>query len=237
MKLGIIGAMESEVKHLCASLEDGVFTKHAGMDFCEGTLHGCNVVVVRCGIGKICAATCAQILVDLYGVTHIINTGVAGSVDNEVGIEDMVVSTEVIHHDVDVTALGYALCEVPGLHSITFKADPVLREAAVEACKQTDAQINIHVGRTASGDQFIAKAQDRKHISELTGALCCEMEGASIAQTCFMNKIPFVIVRAISDNADGSATIIYNEFEAKAAQQCAAVIERMVSILNKETEL
>ena len=229
MKLGIIGAMESEVKHLCASLEDGVFTKHAGMDFCEGTLHGCNVVVVRCGIGKICAATCAQILVDLYGVTHIINTGVAGSVDNEVGIEDMVVSTEVIHHDVDVTALGYALCEVPGLHSITFKADPVLREAAVEACKQTDAQINIHVGRTASGDQFIAKAQDRKHISELTGALCCEMEGGAIAQICCQNEVPFVIIRAISDKADGSAEMDYTEFEHAAAVRCAAITRYMIT--------
>lgn len=231
MKTGIIGAMDVEVAYLKGHLEDLQASRHAGRDFCEGTLGSVPVVVVQCGVGKVNAAVCAQVLVDLFGVTHIINTGVAGSLNNALDIGDVLVSVDAVHHDVDATNFGYELGEVPGLGVARFEADSALRKAAVEAVRAVAPEIAVMEGRVASGDRFVREDADKRAIKERFDADCCEMEGCSIAQTAWLNGVPFVIVRAISDKADGSSEVEYPVFERQAAEHCAKIVEYLVAHL------
>lgn len=228
MKYGIIGAMESEVEHLKAELRDAQQHARAGMQFYEGFLGNTAVVVVRCGVGKVDAALCAQVLVDLFHVDAIINTGVAGAVDSRLNVGDVVISIDAVHHDVDATRLGYAYGEVPDLGCIFFEADADLRTKAREAVVKVAPEINCIEGRVASGDQFISSPSEKERLLSRFNAACCEMEGASIAHAAWLNKLPFVIVRAISDKADGSAMVDYPSFVAEAALRCAKIVEYMV---------
>ena len=226
-KIGIIGAMELEVEALKAQMTDLCVTTRAGMDFCEGTLNGTAVVVVRCGIGKVNAALCVQILADLFHVTHVINTGIAGSLNPKLDIGDILISRDAIHHDVDVRIFGYPLGEVPQLGIRAFPADEAMGQKALALCHgQTD--FHAVLGRVVSGDQFISDAavKDRL-IAEFAGD-CAEMEGASIAQGAWLNGLPFLIVRAISDKADGSAELDYPTFERMAAQHCAKLVHALL---------
>lgn len=224
MKLGIIGAMDVEVATIRDRMEEAYTFERAHMQFCEGVLHGLPAVVVRCGVGKVNAAACAQILVDCYEVSHVINTGVAGSLDNRIEIGDVVVSTDVVHHDMDATGLGYALGEIPQLNVDTFEADETLRQAAIKACGVVVPGISVFEGRVASGDQFVSDYARKQSIREHFDAMCCEMEGASIAQVCWLNNVPFVVVRVISDKADGSKKVLYPIFEKRSAERCADII-------------
>lgn len=229
-KLGIIGAMDIEVESLKKQLENLTVTQKAGSDFYAGTLQGLSVVVVRCGIGKVNAAICAQILCDLFQVTHIINTGIAGSLDAALDIGDLVVSDQVIHHDFDCFHFGYPHCTIPGMPT-GFPADPDLMAMAVAAAQKVHPD-HVRVGTVASGDQFVADPKLKNSIIEKTGAQCTEMEGAAIAQTAYRNGVPFVILRAISDKADDSAEMDYPTFEALAAQRCAAVVTALAEKLS-----
>lgn len=225
-RLGIIGAMAVEVDLLRSHLEQRHDEQCLGMDVSTGELCGTPVVVVRCGIGKVNAASCAQMLVLRYGVTAIVNTGVAGSLDASIDIGDVVVSTDAVQHDMDVAGLGYEPGFVPGL-GLSFAADDRLRERAVAAVRAVAPDVGVHQGRVASGDQFVSSAKQKERIVQTFGALCCEMEGAAIAQTCSIAQVPFVVVRAISDKADGSAHVDYPTFEAEAAAHCARIVEHM----------
>lgn len=228
MKIGIIGAMEVEVDYLKKQIEDVTVTRLSGMEFFEGTLGGVEVVVVKCGIGKVNAAACAQAMAGNFGVTHVINTGIAGSLDNRIDIGDIVVSTDAVHHDVDVTNLGYERGQIPGVDVLAFPASAELRVAAVRAVREDAPEVRALEGRVASGDQFVCTDAEKERITSTFGALCCEMEGASIAQVCYSNDVPFVIVRAISDKADGSSHVDYPTFERDAARHCARIVERVV---------
>ena len=229
VRTGIIGAMEEEVKTLKGALTNAKTTTVAGVEFCEGTLDNADVVIVECGIGKVNAGICAQLLINLYGVDRIINTGVAGSLDASIDIGDIVVSTDAVQHDFDLTPLGYAPGEMIGLGSNSFPADPVLRENAVRAVRECAPEIHVFEGRVCTGDQFISSSEQKKDIISKFGGLCCEMEGGAIAQVCHQNGIPFVILRAISDKADGSAEMNYNEFVHDAAVRCAAITRYMIA--------
>lgn len=220
--------MEVEVKHLISHIEGATTTTLAHMDFVEGTLFGTPAVVVQCGVGKINAAVCAEILISHFHVTHVINTGVAGSLNNMLNIGDILVSVDAVHHDMDVTNLGYQPGEVPGLGTVAFPADPSLRAAALDAARNSDLGISAMEGRVASGDQFVRDQAEKDRIIRTFHADCAEMEGASIAHTCWLNDVPFVIVRAISDKADGSASMSYPEFERKAAHDCARIVRELV---------
>lgn len=228
-KIGIIGAMEVEVEYLKEQLEDVRVTKRANMEFNEGVLGGVPVVVVKCGIGKINAGICAQVLCDLYDVTHVINTGVAGSLDSAINIGDVVVSVDAVHHDFDLTNVGYEPGQVPDIDVLAFPADPELRAAAVEAVRSAAPEIGVFEGRVASGDQFVHTDEEKRRIVSAFGGRCCEMEGASIAHVCYLNGVPFVIVRAISDKADGSSSVDYPTFEKVAARHCAQIVEHMLA--------
>ena len=225
-KLGIIGAMEIEVAILKSKLEDQKVTKIGPMEFFEGRLAGCEVVIVMCGVGKVHAAMCTQVLCSNFGVTHIVNTGVAGSLDAGLDICDVLVSTDAVQHDMDVHYLGYEVGRVPGLNTTSFAADERLRKLAFEESERIRPG-HTRLGRVATGDQFVAAQELKNRIIERTGANCTEMEGGAIAQVSYENQVPFVILRAISDKADHSAEMDYPTFERMAAEHCAAVTEAL----------
>ena len=221
-----------EVANLKEAMKKEREVVRAGMRFCEGTIGGTEVVVVQCGIGKVNAGLCVQILCDLFDVTHLINTGVAGSLDEEINVGDVVVSIDAMYHDMDVTGLGYVPGQVPQMDVLSFAADPMLREAAVKACREAAPEIGVFEGRVVSGDQFICDRAKKNEIKKIFGGLCTEMEGAAIAQAAYVNGVPFVIVRAISDKADESVIVAYDVFEAQAARHCTSIIEHMVKSLS-----
>lgn len=212
-KLGIIGAMDEEVNLLKISMKDINLKKVASMDFYEGTLMGKEIVVVRCGIGKVNAAVCTQILADLYQVDAVINTGVAGSLRNEIDIADIVLSTDALQHDMDATGFGYEHGIIPRMDSSVFEADKTLLAIAKEVCAEVIPEVGIHTGRIVSGDQFISDSSKKEWLVEKFDGSCTEMEGAAIAQAAYLNGLPFLIIRAISDKADHSAEMAYEEFE------------------------
>lgn len=230
-RIGIIGAMDLEVEHLKDEMQISRIVDKAGMEFYTGTLKGVDVVIVRSGIGKVNAGLCAQILADVFQVTHIINTGVAGSLNAKLDIGDILISRDALYHDVDVRIFGYQLGEVPQMGCREFKADKAMIEAAVSSCKEVNPDIHVEVGRILSGDQFISdKAKKETLIADFQGD-CTEMEGAAIAHSAYLNKIPFVIIRAISDKADDSAEMDYPTFEREAAKHSAKLVEHMITLL------
>lgn len=227
-KIGIIGAMELEVEQLKAEMTVSKIEKRAGMDFYEGSLNGASVVVVRCGIGKVNAALCVQILADIYEATHIINTGVAGSLNATLNIGDILISKDALHHDMDVTIFGYQPGEVPQMGFREFVADERMTFLAKAACEKVNPDIHVVLGRVVSGDQFISSKEVKERLISQFQGDCTEMEGASIAHGAFLNGLPFVIIRAISDKADDSAEMDYPTFEKAAAKHSAALVKELV---------
>ena len=225
-KLGIIGAMQEEVETLLALMENKKELHKAGSVFYEGILEGLPAVIVQCGVGKVNAAMCAQVLCDLFDVTHLVNTGIAGSLCAELDIGDLVVSRDAMHHDVDAVHFGYPYGKIPGMDVISFPADDTLVNYAFEAAESVNPG-HTKIGRVASGDQFVAVKEVKERIIANTQGLCTEMEGAAIAQTAYRNGIPFVILRAISDKADDSAEMDYPTFERIAAHRCAEVTRNL----------
>ena len=232
-KLGIIGAMTMEVETLVSSMEEAEKKTIAGSDFFEGRLEGLPCVVVQCGVGKVNAALCAQILCTAFGVTHLVNTGIAGSLSNDLDIADLLVSQDAMYHDFDCVPFGYPYGQVPGLDTLAFPADERLMAYAFQAAEAVNPG-HTKLGRVASGDQFIADREKKAFIIEKTRAMCTEMEGAAIAQTAYRNGIPFVILRAISDKADDSAEMDYPSFETLAAHRCAQVTSLLAKKLVEE---
>ena len=230
IKLGIIGAMEEELETLLSSMEGKSCSLHSGSAFYQGALEGLPVVIVQCGIGKVNAAICTQILIDLFRVTHILNTGIAGSLSPQLDIGDLVISRDAMYHDVDCGAFDYPLGKVPGMDTVAFPADEALIHNAWEAAEAENPG-HTRIARIASGDQFICEKEKKDRIISITGGDCTEMEGAAIAQTAYRAGVPFVILRAISDKADDSAEMDYPTFERIAAHRCASVTRRVARTL------
>lgn len=229
VKTGIIGAMNEEVDSLKEAMTEKKVTTIAGMDFCEGKLDGQEVVVVKCGMGKVNAGVCAELLIDEFGANRVINTGVAGSLDAEINIGDIVVSTDAVQHDFDLSPIGYAKGELDSPRLTAIPADEEMRERAVTAVKEAAPEVAVFEGRVCSGDQFIASREQKDAIVSDFGGMCCEMEGGAIAQVCYLNNTPFVIIRAISDKADDSEEMSYEKFEEEAAKNCAAITRYMIT--------
>ena len=229
--IGIIGAMEEEVAKLKENMQIEKELTKASMVFCQGTLNGKEVVVVRSGIGKVNAAMCVQILVDEFQVEGVMNTGIAGSLDARIDIGDIVISKDTLQHDMDATNFGYALGEVPRLGTLAFMADEHYVELAKEANAMVNPEIHTFVGRIVSGDCFVSSKEVKERIKKNFDAYCTEMEGAAIAQAAWLNKIPFVIIRAISDKADDSAAMAYEEFEKQAIAHSVRLTEKFVELL------
>ena len=228
MMIGIIGAMEEEVAALKKEMNIAEVLDYASMQFCKGELCGKQVVIVRSGIGKVNASLCAQILVDKFGVDTLINTGIAGSLDAAIDIGDMVISTDLVEHDMDATIFGDPLGQVPRMDTFSFPADPVLVEKAVEANKEANPDIYTFTGRIVSGDQFVSSSEIKDKLVQHFGARCTEMEGAAIAHAAYLNKVSCVIIRAISDKADNSATMDYPTFEKQAIEHSVRLVRNLL---------
>ena len=230
MKLGIIGAMQVEVEILLSCLKNKKETSVAGSAFYEGTLEGLEVAIVQCGVGKVNAAICAQILCDCFGVTHLVNTGIAGSLDAKLDIGDLLICKDAMYHDFDCVHFGYEMGKVPGMDVVAFPADAAMIQLASQAAEAVHPG-HVTVGRVVSGDLFVAERTAKDRIIATTQGLCTEMEGAAIAQTAYRNGVPFVILRAISDKADNSAEMDYPTFERIAAHRCAQVTQHLAKQL------
>ena len=227
--LGIIGAMDQEVSILKEKMEVKKIDKRASMEFYVGILNGKEVVIVKCGVGKVNAAVCTQILADCYQVEAVINTGVAGSLRAEINIGDIVVSTDALQHDMDASGFGYRIGQIPRVDTFAFEADEKLRELAIECNQKVNPEIQAFPGRVVSGDQFISDKAKKEWLIEQFSASCTEMEGAAIAQAAYLNGIPFLIIRAISDKADDSAGMDYAAFEAQAIKHSVNLLLEMAS--------
>ena len=227
-RIGIIGAMVPEIEKLKDAMTIEYTETIASMEFCVGVLEDQEVVVVQCGMGKVNAGLCAHTLINKFNVTRVINTGAAGSLDNRLDIGDFVISTDAVQHDFDVSPIGFVKGEIPYTGLYAFQADPELRELAKKALSEYEVGVHYLEGRVCTGDQFIATPEQKQTILDNFGGLCCEMEGGAIAQACYLNNIPFVIIRAVSDKADGSDMEDYSEFEKKAAERCAFMVLRMI---------
>ena len=232
-KLGIIGAMQEEVETLLARMENKKELNKVGSTFYDGILEGLPAVIVQCGVGKVNAAMCTQVLCDLFEVTHIVNTGIAGSLCADLDIGDLVVSRDAMYHDVDAVHFGYPFGKVPGMDVVAFPADDRMVNYAYDAAEAVNPG-HTKIGRVATGDQFVAVKELKERIIANTNGLCTEMEGAAIAQTAYRNGVPFVILRAISDKADDSAQMDYPTFERIAAHRCAEVTCKLARQLTAE---
>ena len=226
MKVGIIGAMDVEVNLLKESMNITRETVKAGMTFCEGKLGSTDAVIAKFGMGKVNAGICTQILIDSFNVTHIINTGVAGALNDNLNIGDIVVSSDAVQDDFDVTHIGFRRGEIPYTGKIAFEADKTLRAKAVEAVHAAAPGVKVIEGRICSGDQFNSKREVFDEIISAFKGDCIEMEAGAIGQVCYLNDIPFVSVRAISDKI-GTPFEDYKKIEADIAKLCASVTRYM----------
>lgn len=230
MKIGIIGAMDIEVDELISSMKSIEKQEISGIDYYAGSLEGRDVVVAKCGVGKVNAAICAQTMILKYSPFMIINIGVAGSLDSKLKIADLVISDFVVQHDYDITAFGYEAGYISGLNLVKIPCDQELIHKLESAAKLLE-DTNVFVGTVASGDQFVSNKQKKDSIVNNFKALCTEMEGASIGHTCYINKVKFCIVRSISDNADGSAHMDFPQFSLLAANKSSALIKNFLQNL------
>ena len=229
--IGIIGAMEEEVNKLKEVMTGVEVRQIASMDFYKGKLAGKDAVVVRSGIGKVNAGICTQLLISIYGADSIINTGIAGSLNADIDIGDIVLSTDALQHDVDAGAFGYELSVIPRMETSVFKADDRLIKAAKSACEKVNPDVKVFEGRVVSGDQFIADRAKKEWLCEHFSPMCTEMEGAAIAQAAYLNRVPFLIIRAISDKADDSAHMDYPAFEAKAIEHTVKLVKELAAVI------
>ncbi len=234
--IGIIGAMEEEIIVIRRKMNITNTRSIASMEFYEGEMEGQKIVLVRCGIGKVNAAVCTQVLIDIFGVSYIINTGVAGGLHPDINIGDIIISSDTVEHDMDVTAFGHEKGFIPRMDKQFFEADKWLVEIARKGAGQLQGSQKVYVGRIASGDQFISSMKVKEEIYTNFTAYCAEMEGAAIAHTCFLNKVPFVVIRAISDKADQSAEVNFDDFVNLAARNASKIIEEMILEISKTKE-
>ena len=227
-RIGIIGAMEPEVALLKEASTDLKTTEIAGTTFVEGLMGSRKVVIAQCGMGKVNAALCAHTMIQQFVCDAIINSGVAGSLSDELEIGDFVISKQASQHDFDASPIGFQKAEIPYTGLTAFQADPTLIEAATSAAKAVVGESHYRLGAICSGDQFIIDVKKKESLHEEFRALCCEMEGGAIAQACHLNGVPWVIIRCISDKPDGSEIVNFEEFSAKAARKGSEVVQYMI---------
>ena len=229
--IGIIAAMDKEIDDLKSMMDqDSLEIRDiSSMEFYKGTFGKRQVVLVRSGIGKVNAAVATEILCSLYNCRAIINTGIAGSLDAEINIGDIVLSTDALEHDMDVTGLGYERGVIPDQEISIYEADEKLRKVAYDSCRKVNPDINVYEGRVISGDKFVSDSETKKDLVSTFNGMCTEMEGASIAHVAWLNKIPYLVIRAISDKADNSAEMDYPEFQKKAIEHSVRLVSEILS--------
>ena len=227
MTIGIICALDIEAESIVQTMTDRKSEDIGGIRFEVGKISDKTVVCAICGIGKVCAAMCAQTMIVKYSPDAVINTGIAGTLTEELGVGDIALSTALVQHDIDVydldrTPLGHH----PSLGIIEFPADKTIVDKIEAIIK--DLGMKVKRGVIATGDQFISKTEIKEKLSSVFGAIACEMEGGAIAQVCYMNKVPFAVVRSISDGANENSFEDYNEFKTFSAKKSSELAIRFV---------
>ncbi len=222
MRYGIICAMDEELKDLLGNLDERTDSTVGGTEFYKGKLKGSEVVLVRCGIGKVQSGIVTALLIVEFGVDCVINSGSAGGIGEGLHVGDVVISTGAAYHDADATAFGYAMGQLPGQPQV-FKADEGLVDRLAAAAGRTD--LNVRKGLIVTGDQFVSSDEKIAEIRKIyPDALCCEMEGAAVAQAAYQLGVPFAVVRAMSDNGNGEAAQSFDEFIIDAGRRSARMI-------------
>lgn len=228
-KIGIIGAMDEEVAYLKSIAQNKIEEN----GFTSGTIDGVQVVIAMSGIGKVNAAICTQKMISEYKVTNVINTGIAGAIAHRLKVLDFVASTDAVYHDFDVTGFGYEPTVIPRMETSAFPADEKMQKAAIETFTELSntevfANHKIISGRIASGDQFISNKDVKNRIIDICNPSCVEMEGAAIAHTCFVNQIPYLVLRCMSDTADDGDESTYKFNDKIAAEMSAKLVQNIV---------
>ena len=223
--IGIIGALELETKALVQEMEQKETAVISGVTFVKGILWGKETVVATCGVGKVFAALCAEAMILNYQPRLIINSGIAGALAPELHILDVAIAEQVVQHDMDTSPLGDPVGLLSGINKVYLPADPKAAEALARAARSLE--VTVLQGTVASGDQFIANETRKGEIRRQFEAICCEMEGAAIGHVCFVNKVPFAVLRTISDGAADEAKLDYPVFAAKAAEQCYRILKKV----------
>ena len=208
--IGIIGAMEDEVKGLVAKLENSSMEEISGIKFYTGTIYGKSVVIAKCGVGKVFAAICTTAMILRYSPAVVINTGVAGGLDTSLKCADTVIATRLAQHDMDTSPLGDPVGLISGINKVYFDADK--RTVEILAAAADELGIRHSEGLIVTGDKFVAGGEERDRILSLFPALACEMEGGSVAHTAYVHGVPFAVIRAISDGADSESVLDYPAF-------------------------
>jgi len=229
--VGIIGAMAVEVENILKKMTGAKQEKISGITYYMGKIENRDCVVAQCGIGKVAAAVCAQTMILKYSPDVVINVGVAGGIGEGIHIGDLVVSSGLVQHDIDTTALGDPMALISGLNLVTIPTS----ERLVRLVEQVGAESydgGVHIGVIASGDQFISGKEKLNQLARDYEAKACEMEGGSIAQVCYMNQVEFVVIRAISDNANEDASVDYATFSVESAHKTAELIDQLVQKLS-----
>ena len=231
-RIGIIGAMEEEVMKLRDQMTVTNVRSIAHTEYIRGSLAGREIVLAKSGLGKVNAAVCAQVMIDIFRIDALISLGVAGAISPELDICDVVISREFIQHDVNAVAFGYSKGEIPQMDTSVFKADTHLIHLMEKASDVLDAKTRVITGRILGGDQFISKVEEREELYQFYAGDCAEIEGgAAIAQVCYLNRIPFVAVRSITDRADNTAGMDFNEFTRQAAVNSTKLLLRLLTLL------
>ena len=229
--IGIICAMQEELKEIKAGMEPDGELSYSGVDFFLGKIGGQEIVCAVCGVGKVFAAICAQTMILKFHPSAILNVGVAGSLSDSLGVADIVIARQLVQHDMDVTALGVPRGKILGSDIQYIPTTEDIRDRLFSSIMMLNAEgafgereVKALQGTIASGDQFISSKAKKQLIVEEFKAAACEMEGAAIAQVCYVNRLPFCVLRAISDSADDSAKMDYPAFVELAAANTAKVI-------------
>lgn len=224
--IGIICAMALEANAITDTIENRKIKNISGVDFVSGTIGGRETVVAVCGVGKVFAAICAEAMILEYHPDAIINSGVAGSLCRSIKIGDIVIAESVVQHDMDTSPLGDPKGLISGINIINIPCDKAVAEYLKNCCDSLG--IKNFGGVIATGDVFMSNEENKKEVADRFNAKACEMEGASVGQVCYVNKVPFCVLRAISDNADDGAEITYETFAAESAKKTHAVIDKFI---------
>ncbi|MCR5374310.1 MAG: 5'-methylthioadenosine/adenosylhomocysteine nucleosidase [Lachnospiraceae bacterium] len=234
MLIGIIGAMESEVRGLISGLTVEPIVKKVGIrTFVSGKIGNTDVVICQSGVGKVNMAAMTQALIDNYHPDYLLNTGIAGSLNPAIDIGDVVLATEAVEHDMSVGPFGYPKGQVPGMDVFAFPCDEKLRKIAKESCEKVNPDIKVFEGRVLTGDIFVSDSDLKTELKDTFDGICAEMEGAALAHTAYINKVPCLILRVISDKADNSAEEDYPTFEAKAAEHSLNLTKEFIRRLGE----
>ncbi len=229
MKLGIIAAMKVEAENIIASMTDIETKEYSGIVYTSGKIGDNYVVCAVCGIGKVFAAMCAQVMAVEYKPEYIVNSGVAGTLTNKLSIGDIAISVDAVQYDMDTSAIGDPVGLISGINVIKIPASRELGDKI--AAIASEYGVKTYAGTIATGDRFVADKETKAKIVEMFDGIACEMEGAAVAQVCYVNKIPFCVIRAISDSADGEAHEDYPTFAARSAKVSAEITIKLAKIL------